>query len=225
MRDHVGFAEGAQRFERHQFRIARTDADAEQFSRAHRPGLARALTAAAVMALPPMRPRTIEKRNTARIFGKRGFRFRGADKADRNAEDGGRFRRAGVNHIEQSEQGRRRIADGDHRAGETIAPQIERRRRARRGVARGERRRARIVERADHLVARRQPRARNAARDHFDIAQDRRAGVERAACRRDEVRGRTRYVAPYRLARRRGSCAPRRRLPPAKNATGRPRRG
>src|SRR6201999_3760893 len=59
MRHHVGFAERAHRLERHQFRVARTDADAQKFSRAHSPGLARALTAAAVMALPPMRPRTI----------------------------------------------------------------------------------------------------------------------------------------------------------------------
>src|ERR1700728_1921346 len=57
--DDVGFAERAQRLERHQFRIARPDADADQLGRAHSPALAKALTAAAVMALPPMRPRTI----------------------------------------------------------------------------------------------------------------------------------------------------------------------
>src|SRR6202043_2262885 len=56
--DHVGFAERAHCFQRHQFRIARSDADADEFSGAHRPALANALTAAAVMALPPMRPRT-----------------------------------------------------------------------------------------------------------------------------------------------------------------------
>src|SRR5580692_7780584 len=59
MRDHVSLAERAHRFQRHQFRIARADADADQFSGAHSPALASALTAAAVMALPPMRPRTI----------------------------------------------------------------------------------------------------------------------------------------------------------------------
>src|SRR5579862_1325278 len=58
-RNHVGFAERACRLERHQLRIARTDADAEKFSRAHNPALASALTAAAVMALPPIRPRTM----------------------------------------------------------------------------------------------------------------------------------------------------------------------
>src|SRR5579862_1661110 len=58
-RDHVGFAKRARRFQRHQLRIARTDADAQKFSRAHSPALASALTAAAVMALPPMRPRTM----------------------------------------------------------------------------------------------------------------------------------------------------------------------
>src|SRR5580704_6773548 len=58
IRDHAGFAERAHRFQRHQFRIARADADADQLARAHRPALASALTAAAHMALPPMRPRT-----------------------------------------------------------------------------------------------------------------------------------------------------------------------
>ncbi len=49
------------------------------------------------------------------------------------------------------------------------------------------RRDARIVERADHLVARGQPRARNAVRDHLGVAEDRRAGGERAARRGDEI--------------------------------------
>src|ERR1700728_285874 len=64
MRDHIGFAERAHGLERQQFRIARPDADAQKFSCAefrcaHRPGLASALTAAAAIALPPMRPRTM----------------------------------------------------------------------------------------------------------------------------------------------------------------------
>src|SRR5580692_6472824 len=58
MRDDVGLAERAHRLERQQFRITRSDTDTDQFSRAHIPALASALTAAAVMALPPMRPRT-----------------------------------------------------------------------------------------------------------------------------------------------------------------------
>src|ERR1700681_3825425 len=62
MRDDVGLAERAHRLERHQFRIARADADADELPRVHIPALASALTAAAVMALPPMRPRTMMKR-------------------------------------------------------------------------------------------------------------------------------------------------------------------
>ena len=58
-RDHVGAVERAHGLERYQLRIAGPDADADETARAHRPGLASALTAAAVMALPPMRPRTI----------------------------------------------------------------------------------------------------------------------------------------------------------------------
>src|SRR5580658_11121176 len=59
MGNHVGFAERAHRFQGHQFRIARPDADTEKFPRAHIPVLAKALSAAAVMALPPILPRTI----------------------------------------------------------------------------------------------------------------------------------------------------------------------
>src|SRR5262249_41531049 len=61
--DHIGLAQRARCFDRHQFWIARPDADANQLSRSrsrpHRPGLAKALMPAAVMALPPMRPRTM----------------------------------------------------------------------------------------------------------------------------------------------------------------------
>src|SRR5262249_1643288 len=59
--NHIGLAQRARCFNLHQFRIARPDADANQRagSHAHSPGLAKALTAAAVMALPPIRPRTM----------------------------------------------------------------------------------------------------------------------------------------------------------------------
>ena len=80
------------------------------------------------MALPPIRPRTMRKGTPRGFFGERVFGFRGADKANRNAENGCRLRRAGIDQFEQAEQGRRRIADRDHRAAETVAPQIERRR-------------------------------------------------------------------------------------------------
>ena len=47
------------------------------------PALASALTAAAVMALPPMRPRTIRYGTPRRIGGERLLGFGGADEADR----------------------------------------------------------------------------------------------------------------------------------------------
>ncbi len=60
VRDHVGLAQRPQCLERHQFGVAGPDADADQpRGGAHSPGLASALTAAAVIALPPMRPRTM----------------------------------------------------------------------------------------------------------------------------------------------------------------------
>ena len=47
--------------------------------------------------------------------------------------------------------------------------------------------RPRIAQRADHLVVGRQPRARDAVRHHFGIAEDRRAGLERGAGGGDEA--------------------------------------
>src|SRR5437588_11355330 len=64
IRDYIGLVQGARCLERHQFWIAGADANADQLAgirrHAHRPGLDSALMAAAVMALPPMRPRTIK---------------------------------------------------------------------------------------------------------------------------------------------------------------------
>src|SRR5580658_626047 len=59
--DHVGFAERPHGLQRDEFRVAWPDADADEYAglRAHSPALASALIAAAVMALPPMRPRTM----------------------------------------------------------------------------------------------------------------------------------------------------------------------
>src|SRR5215472_6646262 len=58
MRHHVGVPQRPYRLESEKFRIAGTYADANQPC-THIPALASALTAAAVMALPPIRPRTI----------------------------------------------------------------------------------------------------------------------------------------------------------------------
>ena len=58
MRDDVGRLQRRDRVQRDEARIAGADADAEETC-AHRPSFAKALTAAAVMALPPIRPRTM----------------------------------------------------------------------------------------------------------------------------------------------------------------------
>src|SRR6185437_13511368 len=59
-RHHLGVAQGARGLQGHKLRIARADADTDQPAEAvHIPALASALTAAAVIALPPMRPRTV----------------------------------------------------------------------------------------------------------------------------------------------------------------------
>ena len=58
MRDHIGFGKRPRSLQGQQLRIARADANTDQ-TPAHSPALANALTAAAVMALPPRRPRTI----------------------------------------------------------------------------------------------------------------------------------------------------------------------
>ena len=95
-------------------------------------------------------------------------------------------------HLEQVKQRGRRVADRDHRAGQPVAPKLQRRRRARGAELVRERRRARIAQRADHLVARRQPRSRHAMRHHLGIAQDRRARGQAPPRRGREARCRTR---------------------------------
>src|SRR5262249_17375955 len=60
MHDDVGLFQHAHRLERDQLGIARSNADADELSTpAHIPALASALTAAAAIALPPIRPRTV----------------------------------------------------------------------------------------------------------------------------------------------------------------------
>lgn len=63
MRDHVSLGQRAHGLERQKFGIAGPGADADEATlcsgSAHTPGLASELRAAAVMALPPRRPRTM----------------------------------------------------------------------------------------------------------------------------------------------------------------------
>src|SRR4029077_4989036 len=59
VRDDIGFLERAHRLEREELGIAGPDTDPNEPPAAHMSALASALTAAAAMALPPSRPRTI----------------------------------------------------------------------------------------------------------------------------------------------------------------------
>ena len=190
MRDHVGLVERAHRLERHQFGIARPDADAEELPlrfAAHSPALARALTAAAVMALPPMRPRTIRNGTPRGSAASASL-----DSAAPTKPTGMPRIAAGFGAPASSISSRRNNAVGALPMATTAPPSRSRHSSsaaAERVVPSFSRERgdARIVERADHLVARRQPRAGDAVRHHLGIAQDRRAGGERAARRRDQI--------------------------------------
>ena len=80
--------------------------------------------------------------------------------------------------LQQTEERRRCVADGDDRARQ-VAAATDRPRppsasfHALREIGNGW-----IVERADHLIVCRQARARNSVRHHLRVAQDRRAGLE-----------------------------------------------
>src|SRR5438552_13881934 len=79
IRDYIGLVQGARCLERHQFWIAGADANADQLAgircarHAHRPGLDSALMAAAVMALPPIRPRTIKNGTPSTLSASASF--------------------------------------------------------------------------------------------------------------------------------------------------------
>ena len=60
------------------------------------------------------------------IGGQRFFGFHRTHESDRQADHGRGLRCAGVEHFEQAEQGRRRIADGDDGAGQAVAPEFHR---------------------------------------------------------------------------------------------------
>ena len=175
MRDDVRLGECARGLQGQQLRIARADADADQ-TPAHKPALASALTAAAVMALPPMRPRTMRYGTPHGSAASASFDSAAPTKPTGMPRMAAGFGAPLRKHFEQMKQRGRRIADRDHSAREPVAPKLQRGGRARgakllaRAPGRAESR-----ERADHLVAGGQPRSRDAMRHHLGIAQDRRA--------------------------------------------------
>ena len=157
---------------------------------AHNPGLAKALIAAAVMALPPMRPRTMRNGTPRELAASASF-----DSAAPTNPTGMPRIAAGFGAPASSISSRRNSAVGalpmattapasrsihsSSAAAERVVP-----------VLRGERWHARIVQRADDFVARRQPRTGDAVRHHLGVAQDRRAGgiARSAPPRRDRHR-------------------------------------
>ena len=106
--------------------------------------------------------------------------------------------------LEQAEERGRRVADGDERAGEIGPPQLDRRRRARRREALGEFGHARVGDGGDDAVRRGKSALGDARGDHPCIDEDRRAGGERGAARRDRA-GRGREIGDHAgIARRMG---------------------
>jgi hypothetical protein len=97
-----------------------------------------------------------------RVLCERELGLGRADEADRDADDARRPPGPLLDELEQPEERRRRVADDDEPALQPVAPELERGRRARRGELLGERRDARVGERADDVVAGGQ--AGNAAR-------------------------------------------------------------
>ncbi len=158
MRDDAGPRDQPRRLDAHQFRIARTEADAiDGRGGAHSTSLATALRAAAAIALPPRRPRTMTLGTRARA--KQGLLgFRRPDKADGNADHGGgRYHIGLLQDFEQAKQGGRRVADHHHRTRQSIPPQLHGGRGAGGAACGGKLRHARIGQRADHGVVGRQP--------------------------------------------------------------------
>ena len=180
---------------------------------AHSPPRASALTAAAVMALPPMRPRTIRNGVPRGSAASAAFELGGANEANRHAQNSRGLRCASIEHLKQAVECGRRIADGDHGAFEPIRPKVQRRSRARGAELLGERRDAGIAQRADHLVVApaAAPASRRAPPSRHRTGSARRPRAHFAP--RQRGRRRKQSAAPHRPDRRHGSCARRRRLP------------
>ena len=226
----VRLGKRARRLQRHQLRIARPDADAQQLPgarrRAHMPGPRQRIDRSGSHGAAAHASAHDEERHAARIGGKRLLGFGGADEADRDAEDRRRLRRTCVDQIEQTEQRGRahcrwrqpppRYARATSRA---LPPNAWWSVFAARSATRGS------LSVQITSLSRRQARASDPARHHLGVAEDRRAGRERAARGGDKTVAEHDILRAPRPRRRHGSCAPRPRLRPARSVTDRPRRG
>ena len=111
--------------------------------------------------------------------GERPLRLRGAHEADRKGEDDGGRRRPFAEQFQQSEEGGRRVADGDHRAVEEREPTVHRDGGAGGRGAAGLRRESGLAEEAAHAVPGRKALADHSVRDHPGVGDHRLSAGER----------------------------------------------
>ena len=181
MDQHVGALQNFQRAQGHVVRIARAEADAIEvagFGAAHSSALARALTAAAAIAEPPRRPCTTTN-GRSRCRASACFELDSPDEADGNPDHGGWSRSALAHHFQQTEQGRGGISEHNDRTRKPLTPEFHGGGAARIVKLAGERRNARIVQGADHIVRGRQARSGDPIRHHSGIAKDGSTGPKR----------------------------------------------
>ena len=107
--------------------------------------------------------------------GERLFRLGRADEADGDPDDQGRAWGAGVDHLEQAEQGRRCVADDHDRAVEPVAPEFHGSGGPRGAEPRRQSRDVAMVQGADDRIGAGQAAAGDPVGDHGGIAEDRRA--------------------------------------------------
>ena len=212
--DDVGGADEAGRLHGDQLGVAGAEPDAVQHPgcRVHSASLAIALTAAAVIALPPRRPCTT--RYSRPGLRQRPLRFRGADEADRDADHRRRARTGPAGDLRPVISSRRNSAVGalpiattapssrsPHRstaAAERVVPS-----RAASAATAGS------LQGADDLVAGGQPRPGDPGRDHLRVAQDGRAAPQRGPRVPRPGRRCRRRRGGDRSCRRSGSSGPR----------------
>ena len=224
MRHDVGLGQRPHRLQRQELRVARPGADPDQ-PPAHSPGLASALTAAAAIALPPIRPATIaqgtpDRPPPAPPSTPPRRRSRPASRSPPPAA----ARRPPASRADgRAPSARCRSPPAPRPAARARAPAPPptawcRAPRPAPGV-----RGSRSVQTTSLPAGSRAPR--HPVRHHLGIAEDRRPRRPAPPAPPRRSPARTGTPPPPRPARRRGSSAPRPRPPPRRSATGRPRRG
>ena len=158
------------------------DADDVQPGLAHASPAASALTAAAAMALPPRRPRTVTKGMPWGSEASRAFDSAAPTKPTGKPRISAGLGAPCLDPLHQTEEGGRRIADRDDGACQPLVPEIDLGGAAGGSPCAGHVGHARIAEQADHLVAGRKTLGDDPVPHHFGIAED---GATVAATRRN----------------------------------------